>query len=177
MDDLGIDDLRKSGFGMIEARAELALRGVNAIGIESAVVPETFPLWLADHLRANGIELRVDKDFFDERRRVKNEAELAGMRRAQRSAEAGTDVPRGLLRTRVSNGGLTVEEVKAAMNVVFAEHNTSCDDFIVAPGAQGAVGRAMGAGPITAGVPVVIDIWPRDNSSYVYCDMTRTFVV
>src|SRR4029079_10622264 len=122
MDDLGIDDLRKSGFGMIEARAELALRGVNAIGIESAVVPETFPLWLADHLRANGIALRVDKDFFDERRRVKNEAELAGMRRAQRSAEAAMDVARELLRTRVANGGLTVEEGEGAVNVGFGQH-------------------------------------------------------
>jgi Xaa-Pro aminopeptidase len=26
-------------------------------------------------------------------------------------------------------------------------------------------------------VPIVIDIWPRDNESFVYCDMTRTFVV
>src|SRR4029079_14718880 len=151
MDDLGIDDLRKSGFGMIEARAELALRGVNAIGIESAVVPETFPLWLADHLRANAIELRVDKDFFDDRRRVKNEAELAGMRRAQRSAEAAMDVARELLRTRLANRGPTVGEVTDAMNVVFAEHNTSCDDFIVAPGPQGAVGHDMGSGPIAAG--------------------------
>src|SRR5437660_8135680 len=35
----------------------------------------------------------------------------------------------------------------------------------------------MGSGPISAGVPIVIDIWPRDNDSFIYCDMTRTFVV
>ena len=177
MEELGIDELRKSGLGMAAIRAELALRGTKAIGITSAVVPETFPLWLADHLRANDIELTVDKDHFEERRRVKTEAELAGMRRAQRAAEAGMDTARELLRTRVANGGLTVEEVKGAMSVVFAEHGTSCDDFIVAPGPQGAVGHDMGSGPITAGVPIVIDIWPRDNESFVYCDMTRTFVV
>ena len=56
-----------------------------------AVVPETFPLWLADRLRADGVELTVDGEFFDDRRRVKTEAELAGMRRAQRAAEAGMD--------------------------------------------------------------------------------------
>ena len=103
---------------MAEIRAELALRGANAIGVKSAVVPETFPLWLADHLRANGIELTVDKDFFDERRRVKNDAELAGMRRAQRAAEAGMDAARELLRTRVANGGLTVEESEGARWIV-----------------------------------------------------------
>jgi len=177
MDELGIDELRKSGLGMAEIRAELALRGTKVVGVTSAVVPETFPLWLADHLRANGVELQVDKDYFEDRRRVKTDAELAGMRRSQRAAEAAMDTARELLRTRVTNGGLTVEEVKAAMSVVFAEHATTCDDFIVAPGAQGAVGHDMGSGPITAGVPIVIDIWPRDNASFVYCDMTRTFVV
>jgi Xaa-Pro aminopeptidase len=35
----------------------------------------------------------------------------------------------------------------------------------------------MGSGPISAGVPIVIDIWPRDNETFVFCDMTRTFVV
>jgi Xaa-Pro aminopeptidase len=63
------------------------------------------------------------------------------------------------------------------MGVVFAERGTSADDFIVAPGPQGAVGHDMGSGPIRPGVPVVVDIWPRDNESFVYCDMTRTFVV
>jgi Xaa-Pro aminopeptidase len=63
------------------------------------------------------------------------------------------------------------------MNQAFAAHNTVCDDFIVAPGPQGAVGHDMGSGPIGESVPVVIDIWPRDNESFMYCDMTRTFVV
>ena len=72
---------------------------------------------------------------------------------------------------------LTVERVKAEMNVTFAAHGTTADDFIVAPGAQGAVGHHMGSGPIQPGVPIVVDIWPRDNASFVYSDMTRTFVV
>lgn len=177
MEELGIDELRKQGLTVPQLRAELALRGIRAIGITRAAVPETFPLWLADHLRENGVDVRPDRDLFDERRRVKTEAELAGMRRAQRAAEAAMDACRDLLRTRVQNGGLTVEEVKGAMSVVFAERGTTCDDFIVAPGPQGAVGHDMGSGPIVAGVPVVVDIWPRDNASFVYCDMTRTFVV
>src|SRR3954454_5924002 len=177
MEELGVDELLKSGLTPPQLRAELALRGVRALGVESAVVPETFPLWLADHLRANGIELKPDRDFFDERRRAKTDAQLARMRRAQRAAEAAMDRARELLRTRVTNGGLTVEEVKSGMSVAVAEHNATADDFIVAPGAQGAVGHDMGSGPIAAGVPVVIDIWPRDNESFVYCDMTRTLVV
>jgi Xaa-Pro aminopeptidase len=176
-EEFGIDKLRSSGRSFAEIQEEVQLRGVKALGITSAVIPPAFPVWLADSLRGAGVELTVDKDFFDDRRRIKNEAELAGMRRAQRAAEAAMDRARDVLRARVADRGVTVEEVKAAMNVVFAEHSTTCDDFIVAPGPQGAVGHDMGSGPIAAGVPVVIDIWPRDNTSYVYCDMTRTFVV
>ena len=72
---------------------------------------------------------------------------------------------------------LTVERVKAAMSQTFAAHDTTADEFIVAPGGQGAVGHDMGSGPIPPHTPVVVDIWPRDNASAVYTDMTRTWVV
>ena len=50
-------------------------------------------------------------------------------------------------------------------------------EYIVAPGAQGAVGHDMGSGPIRPSTPLVVDIFPRDNASAVYTDMKRTFVV
>jgi Xaa-Pro aminopeptidase len=150
---------------------------VKGLNLESAVVPETFPVWLADRLRGDGVEITVDQTFFDNRRRAKTDAELAGIRRAQRAAEAAMDTCRELLRDRGASGNLTVEEVKSAMSVTFAAHGTSADDFIVAPGPQGAMGHDMGSGPIRAGVPIIVDIWPRDNESFLFCDMTRTFVV
>ena len=185
-EEYGSDELIASGLSYPEVRQEVVLRAVKGLGITSAVVPETFPLWLADRLRAEGVELTVDHDFFDGRRRIKSEVELAGIRRAQRAAEAGMDAARDLLRrAKDRNGGglevdgepLTVERVKAAMAAAFAANGTTADDFIVAPGAQGAVGHDMGSGPIQSGVPIVIDIWPRDNESFMFCDMTRTFVV
>jgi len=184
-EDLGIDDLIESGLDRRELTAQLALRAVGSLGMKRATVPETFPVWLADRLRADGVELGVDQDLFDDRRRAKTEAQLAGMRRAQRAAEAAMDACRALLRRAEVRGDellldgepLTVERVKADMNVVFAAHDTTADEYIVAPGAQGAVGHDMGSGPIPPGSPLVVDIWPRDNASAVYTDMTRTFVV
>jgi Xaa-Pro aminopeptidase len=184
-DELGSDELFEAGLDRREVRAQLMLRAVKLLGIERASVPETFPVWVADRLRAEGVQLDVDQDLFDERRRVKTEAQLAGLRRAQRAAEAAMDACRELLRSAERRGDelvldgepLTVEHVKAAMSAVFAAHDTTADEFIVAPGPQGAVGHDMGSGPIAAGVPVVVDIWPRDNASAVYTDMTRTFVV
>jgi Xaa-Pro aminopeptidase len=185
-EEYGSDELVRSGLSYTEVRREVVLRAVKALGITSAVVPEAFPLWLADRLRAEGVELVVDGDFFDDRRRVKTGSELAGIRRAQHAAEAGMDAARDLLRRATPANGtglevdgapLTVERVKTAMFAAFVANGASSDDIIVAPGPQGAVGHDMGSGPIDTGVPVVIDIWPRDNESFMFSDMTRTFVV
>jgi Xaa-Pro aminopeptidase len=185
LEELGYDDLIESGLDPDEVSAQLALRAVGNLGVERATVPETFPVWLADRLRADGVELDVDQELFDDRRRAKTEAQVAGIRRAQRAAEAAMDACRELLRRAEIRGDellldgepLTVERVKADLNVVFASHDTTADEYIVAPGAQGAVGHDMGSGPIRPSTPLVVDIFPRDNASAVYTDMTRTFVV
>jgi Xaa-Pro aminopeptidase len=184
-EELGMDELLASGLAPGEIDAQLGLRAVGSLGIERAGVPGNFPLWLADRLRAAGVELDVDQELFDDRRRSKTKAQIAGIRRAQRAAEAAMDACRELLRRSEIRGDqllldgeqLTVERVKADMNVVFAAHDTTADDYIVAPGAQGARGHDMGSGPISPNTPLVVDIFPRDNSSAVYTDMTRTFVV
>jgi Xaa-Pro aminopeptidase len=157
----------------------------KALGVGRPVVPETFPLALAERLREAGIDLRTDRETFSSRRRVKSEAELAGIRRAQRAAEAGMDAARDLLRRAESNGNglavdgepLTVERVRQAIRSAFVAHGMASDEFIVAPGAQGAMGHELGHGPISAGVPIVIDVWPKDPETGCYADMTRTYVV
>ena len=112
-------------------------------------------------------------------------AELAGIRRAQAAAEAGMAAARDLLRRASANGGgargrrraADLERVKVAIAQAFVEHGTTADDFIVSHGEQSAIGHHMGEGPILAGETIVIDLWPRDNESSCYADMTRTFVV
>ena len=149
-------------------------------------MPGTFPIMLADKLRAAGIELTPDHNFFGDRRRVKNAAELAGIRRAQAAAEAGMEAACDLLRRATPNGGkalnvdgepLTSERIRVAISQAFVQNNASCDEFIVSHGAQSAIGHHMGDGPIEAGEPIVIDLWPRDNESACCADMTRTYVV
>ena len=53
--------------------------------------------------------MSADQRFFDERRRVKNEHELAGIRRACRAVEAGVAVGVEMLRSASrTNGMLTL---------------------------------------------------------------------
>ena len=95
---LGADELLAKGKQWWQVELEVAVRGCRELGIERATVPPTFPTGHADHLRAHGIEIVVDRDLFDNRRRSKNETELAGIRRAQRACEAALDAARELLR-------------------------------------------------------------------------------
>ena len=97
-EDFGYDDLLASGLNREQALLEIALRACRDTGVTSAAVPPDFPVSVADHLRANGIELSPDSELFVQRRRAKNEAELAGIRRAQRGTEEAMSAARGMLR-------------------------------------------------------------------------------
>jgi Xaa-Pro aminopeptidase len=183
-EEYGYDELIARGLGKDEARAELYANACRALGIESASVPDAFPLAVAEHLREARIRLTADQALFDDRRRAKSGAELAGIRRAQRAAEAGMSVCADLLRRATGNGvlavdgePLTVELVKQHIENAFLQHGSTADELIVARGAQAAVGHDMGSGPIGRGESVIVDIWPRDRESACFADMTRTFVV
>jgi Xaa-Pro aminopeptidase len=172
---LGSDELLAAGVNRLDFESEISLRAVQSLGITSAAVPPDFPLFLAEHLRANGIELTIDDDEFSGRRRVKSASELEGIRRAQKAADAAMGVARSLIHEL--RDGLTSEEVRAAMQTVAEEHGCELpDDVIVSHGAQSAIGHDSGSGAIGAGEPVVVDIWPRDKVSRCWSDMTRTFV-
>jgi Xaa-Pro aminopeptidase len=181
----GLDELIEQGLKYWEIGREIGLRACREFGLTSAVVPHTFPLELADYLRENGVDLRVDREFFADRRRVKTDVELEGIRRSQRACEAAMDAARELLRTaEASNGSLTLdgepltcERIKTRVEQVFSEHGVSAEESIVSHGAQTAIGHDMGSGPIAPGEPIVLDLFPRDRETGCYADMTRTFVV
>ena len=185
-EEFGYDEMLAEGVPREEVTwLRINLNACRAFGITEAVVPRTFPVLVADHLRANGITVTPDHHFFADRRRVKNDAEIAGIRRAQKAAEAGMAAAKEILaRAETANGGLTVdgkpltsELIKGAIRRAFTEHGVASDDFIVSHGAQTAIGHELGFGAIAPDEPIVIDLWPKDPESSCYADMTRTFVV
>jgi Xaa-Pro aminopeptidase len=182
---LGFDELLASGMDAELALLELAARACRELGVELAAVPPGFPLEVADRLRAEGIELRVARPLFTERRRVKSDAELNGVRRAQRAAEAGMAAAAALLRAAEPNNAalvlegepLTCERIKTAVRMAITERGGVAEGMIVSHGAQTAIGHDRGSGPIVEDEPVVVDLWPSDSESGCFADMTRTFVV
>src|SRR3954471_13157491 len=124
MNELGFLDMIRGGMPRDEAELEVVARAVERAGAREFAVPPELPVAVADRLRADGISLTVDGELFEMRRRSKSPAELAGIRRAQRAAEAAMGAAAATLRDAEARDGrlvagrdgspLTAEHVRAA---------------------------------------------------------------
>jgi Xaa-Pro aminopeptidase len=182
----GFRELVTGGMSWNEAEREAVARAVRHIGLDEAVVPGDLPLALGDRLRADGVVVHVDDATVELRRRAKSPAELDGIRAAQRAAEAGMAAAAALLararpeaegRLELDGRPLLAEDVRAALRSACAEHGAPCPpDVIVASVWQG-TGHEPGTGPLPAGLPIQVDLWPQHEPSGCWADMARTFVV
>jgi len=183
--DVGFLELLESGMARDQMLLEMISRAVARTGLREATVDPDFPLAVADRLRADGVTLTPDHDTFAARRRAKSPAELAGIRRAQKAAEAGMAAAAAVLRAAVPEGDkividgapVTAEQVRDALRAACAAHGAPAPaDVIVASVWQG-FGHEAGSGPLPANLPIHIDLWPRDEETGCWADMARTFVV
>lgn len=186
IDELGRDELIAEGRSWIEIEQEVCVRAADRMGIRSAVVPPEFPVALADRLRAVGVSLTPDDAPFSERRRQKTAAEMAGIRRA---TEAGLEALRAaaaMLREseirgeELLSGGepLTSESLRTLIREVCGRAGAPApaDIMVKAMGPDPHIGHDPGSGNLPAHAPILIDLWPRDEESGCWSDMTRTFV-
>ena len=181
-EEYGADELRRTHRDRHAFARELIVRAVKGLGIEKAAVPGKFPVQHSDAIREAGVELVVDQQHFDERRRRKSGHELEGIRRAQKAAEAGVATARELLaRAERANGTLkldgkplTCELMKEHVQGAFLAHGAIAEEMILSHGAQTAVGHDMGSGQIAADDVVMLDLFPVDLESGCFADLTRT---
>ena len=183
-DELGLYELVKDGMPRDEAERETVIRALERGGIERATVAADMPVAVADRIREAGIDITVDGHAVDDRRRVKTPAELAGIRRAQKAAEAGMAAAERLIRGAGHENGylthdgevLTAEAVRAAIRATTAGHGAPAPPDVMVVSALSGGGHDPGSGPLPADLPIEIDLWPRDEQSGCWADMTRTFV-
>lgn len=182
--ELGFYDLADEGLPSDEAERETVVRALARWGIGDVVVPPDLPVALADRLRGEGIAVTVDGRMVEGRRRVKTPPELAGIRRALRAAEAGMAVAEGLIRgARRSDGHLhhngeplTAETVRGAIRAACAAAGAPAPPDILVTSVLSGGGHDPGSGPLPADLPIMVDVWPRDEESGCWADMARTFV-
>ena len=71
---------------------------------------------------------------------------------------------------------LTAETVRAAVRAACAAAGAPAPPDIMVVSLRAGGGHDPGSGPLPAGLPITIDLWPRDDASGCWADMTRTFV-
>jgi Xaa-Pro aminopeptidase len=184
MNELGFLELIREGMPRPDAELEVLVRAARRAGIDAALVPPELPVAVADRLRGEGIELTVDAHAFEMRRRAKSPAELAGIRRAQRAAEAGMSAAARSIwdaeavdgRLELGGEQLTAERVRASVRDACAAAGAPAPPDILVTSALSGGGHDPGSGPLPADLPIEIDLWPCDEETGCWADMTRTFV-
>ena len=143
------------------------------------------PLGIARDLQRAGVRVELARTPPFPRRAVKTAREIACIAKSQRAAVAAMRAAIRCIRaSAVSRAGilrhagrpLTAEILKELIARTLLARGCSAAGTIVAVGPQGARPHDTGSGPLRAGVPVVIDIFPRDLETGYWGDLTRTVV-
>jgi Xaa-Pro aminopeptidase len=175
------DDPDPLGQWLELARRVLAERGVGAVRVSPRL-----PALLYEGLRGLGLEVEIDRDLFVQERRRKTAEEADAIRAAQQAAEAAccevisllaAARPRGDGWLWLEDSPLTSERLMARAQATLNEIGYLAREMIVAGAPDCALPHLRGSGPIRAGAPVVIDIFPQGSTSRYHGDLTRTVVV
>ena len=118
-------------------------------------------------------------------RAFKTRVEAEAVRKSEQAAEMGLARAIQLLReATIGNDGflrlngetLTAEMLRGEINAEIARHNATASGTICAAGLLGADPHQVGTGPIPANAPIVFDIFPRDDDTGYFGDLSRTVV-
>jgi Xaa-Pro aminopeptidase len=153
-------------------------------GIDAFEVPQTFPVAVADVLRGHGLAVRWRPPPFVPSRATKTAKEVQHIRRAIEHTEAALGAAIDRIRKATIRGRwlyegstrLTSEEVRKTAERVLHDRDCHPYEAIVAGGDQGVDPHERGHGPLPSNLPIILDIFPRDNRTRYHGDMTRTVV-
>ncbi len=175
---------RASGVGT-PSMADALTCVLRDLGIGRVRVPANFPLALADHLRAARVTVRPQPDPFWPDREVKTPEEVGHIHESLKIAEEGMAAGiEALKRTTIGRNGvlrldgapLTSERLKAVINSRIMERGAVPSHTIVASGPHCVDPHNEGSGPIRAHTSIIMDIFPRSETTGYFGDMTRTVV-
>ena len=167
------------------AMAEVAADLLAQRKVRSLIVQRQFPLFYADELREAGFSVKTAKtDFLFPGRLRKSSAEVSLIKKALFATAEAMRLAISIISDSDVKGSflyrdgkpLTSEIVRSAVNSLLASRGYLASNTIVAGGKQGSMPHEGGSGPLAAGWPVVIDIFPRSQSNGYFGDMTRTVV-
>ena len=181
----GVEVYESTVFSASRHPADQILALAAARGIRHFETPGDFPLQLADRLRQDGLTVTpVAGGFFPERL-YKSSAEVMEITLAQQAGEAGYRRARAIIAAAEigrddmlywEGEPLTSERLRTAIDLEQVKRGALPGGTIVAGGRQGAEPHNRGNGVLYAHAPIVMDIFPRLQSTGYWGDLTRTLV-
>lgn len=163
---------------------KLALHLSRSYGISSADVPSSFPLSMADFLRAKNIDIKVVDPFYIERKN-KNKEEADYVRQNLKGLYHAYEKIEKILEDSIIEGEnlrydgnlLTSEFIKKEVEHILIDHDLFDEEgMIISCAEDSAIPHHRGSGPLKANKPIICDIFPRSRVNGYFADMTRTYV-
>jgi Xaa-Pro aminopeptidase len=145
------------------------------------LIPPQFPYALGREL-SELVAVEVDREALARMRAAKSPWEIGRISAVQAATEEAMDRGIQVIRKARVKGGLlymgavplTSGMVRAAMHQVLQKRGCIPTDTIVSCGEESALPHLRGEGALKADEPIVIDIFPRDEQTGYYSDMSRT---
>lgn len=152
--------------------------------ISEIKAPFNTPFGVVEYIRNAGIGVELVEGEICPERAIKTMDEFAAIQESQRATAAAMQSAVDLFKKSIisENGDLmlngeplTSDIVRTEINCTLLKHNCIGKDTIVAGGKQAADPHNRGNGVLRAGEAVVIDIFPHNEKTGYFGDMTRTF--
>ena len=167
------------------ATAQSVAECLRRAGVKEVFADRSLPLIYADIIRQAGINVVCDAEMGILDRRAKDEQEIAWLREAQNATEDAMEMAcRLICAADVRADGvllhetrpLTSERLRAIVDHWLLERGYTNPPAIIAGGPTGADCHNIGSGELRTGLPVIVDIFPRNRATHYNGDCTRTAV-
>jgi Xaa-Pro aminopeptidase len=164
-------------------RGKATARMIAALTGGTILVPPQFPYALGKELEALS-SVSVEREAVTGMRAIKSSEEMNHLRKVQKATERTMKTVLSMLKKSTPKGDtlvyrdrtLTSEGVKVAIQKQLIGQGCIARDTIVSCGPDTALPHLTGKGPLRPDEPIIIDIFPQNEESGYFADMTRTVV-
>ncbi|HAQ98160.1 MAG TPA: aminopeptidase P family protein [Verrucomicrobiales bacterium] len=164
---------------------EVAAWMLKKYRIKSIQVPEAFPLQMARRIGEYSPETVLNPSEVFPERLIKTPREIRYLQEALRMTEIGLQVAvRTLKQSKINQKKiltfqgkpLSSEKLRAVIHTAICQEGGLASNTIVAGGNQACDPHNRGSGILMAHQAIILDIFPRSESTGFFGDMTRTVV-
>ena len=158
---------------------------LKELKIKYLLVPSNFSVEYADFLRKKGFKLEVKKGPFFSSREIKDDEEtgyiVKTLRETEKAIEKAIDCIRksnikdGFLYSN-RNRQITSESIRRKINVELIKKGLTAKHTIVSCAEQSCEPHNVGNGPLKANESIIFDVFPKDEQTGYYADISRTIV-